>query len=395
MKILYSLPHPADRLNNIKGAGHLVRATSLLNALQNLGHDILRMEAAAETGSSAPVRAYRNIVKRAIPRPIAMIMRDWGRIQYSRNYAIRLIHAVTQFKPDIILETHIAFSLAGKIASQQTGVPLVLDDCAPAWEEEQQYGVGLKTQALRIHREVTSHASLVIAVNETLSKLLIEGGIPPSKVVTIPNGVDQSFFDPGIDAQGRRNQLGFLPNEIVIVFVGSFQPYHRVDLLLQALQQMKSRASLRLLLVGFGRTYNETLKLARDLGLTERVIFTGSVLYSEVPSYIAAADIAIMPATNLYGNPMKVYEYMALGKPVLAPRQPTIQQIISEGEDGLLFEPDNISEISGALTGLVENSSLRERLGAAAKLRGSAQTWQNRAGILDAALQKILGERHF
>ncbi len=136
MKILYSLPHPADRLG-AEGAGHLVRASSLLNALRGLGHEIIQMEAAAAAPSTS-VRAYRGIVKRFIPSRIAMLMRDWGRIQYGRQYGERLVQAASEHRPDVILETHIAFSLAGKIASQRTGIPLVLDDCAPAWEEEQQ-----------------------------------------------------------------------------------------------------------------------------------------------------------------------------------------------------------------------------------------------------------------
>src|SRR5512146_796701 len=99
MRILYSLPHPADRLGT-HGAGHLVRAAALLDALSALGHEIVRMEAATAAGSGVSVRAYRNVVKRVLPRLIAMMLRDWGRRQYGKDYAMRLVDAVTQHRPD-------------------------------------------------------------------------------------------------------------------------------------------------------------------------------------------------------------------------------------------------------------------------------------------------------
>lgn len=388
MKILYSLPHPADRLAD-QGAGHLVRATSLLAALRELGHEIIQMEAAG-SGSAMPVRAYRGLVKKVIPRPISMVMRDWGRIQYGRHYAGRLIQAAAQHRPEVILETHIAFSLAGAIASQQTGVPLALDDCAPAWEEEQQYGVGLKSQALSIHRTVTGRASLLVAVNETLHRLLVEGGAPSEKVITIQNGIDSAFLAPGIDAEARRCALGFAPGDVVIVFVGSFQPYHRIDLLLEAFQQMRDRGQARLLLVGSGQTYDASRALAASLALGEHVTFTGSVPYRDVPSYIAAGDIAVMSATAYYCNPMKMYEYMALGKPVVAPRQANIREIAADGLDSLLFEPDSAPALAEALTTLVAQPGLRQRLGAAGRQRALDQTWHNRAIALQDALSRLV-----
>ncbi len=389
MKLLYSLPHPADRLAD-QGAGHLVRASSLLAALRGLGHEIIQMEAAGSS-SAVSVRAYRGLIKKVIPRPVSMVMRDWGRIQYGRRYSARLIQAISEHRPDIILETHIAFSLAGAIASQQTGVPLALDDCAPASEEEQQYGVGLKKQALSIHRTVTSQARLLVAVNETLRRLLIEGGAASEKVITIQNGIDPGFLAPDIDAQARRCELGFSSRDIVIVFVGSFQPYHRVDLLLRAFQQMPGRELARLLLVGSGQTYDASRLLAASLALGEGVRFTGSVPYRDVPSYIAAGDIAVLPGTAYYCNPMKVYEYMALGKPVLAPQQANIGEIVAHGTDGILFEPDSVSAMAQSLASLIADPGLRQRLGEAGRQRALLQTWQDRALALQDALAKVIG----
>jgi glycosyltransferase involved in cell wall biosynthesis len=393
MKILYSLPHPADRLGT-EGAGHLVRATALTGALQNRGHQLTRMEAAAVPAAGTSVNTYRQVVKRVIPRKLAMLLRDWGRIQFGRAYGMRLAQAARETRPDLILETHIAFSLAGKIASERTGIPLVLDDCAPAWEEEREYGVGLGHQATLIHREVTGHAKLLIAVNRSIHRLLLEEGAAPEKVVTIENGIDPIYFGPPSGIPSRREQYQIPPDAMVVVFVGSFQHYHRVDLLIRAFQRILSFERAHLLLVGAGQTYEECQALAAGSGLSGRVTFTGRVPYQDVASYVAAGDIAIMPATNDYGNPMKLYEYMALGMATVAPRQPTITEIVTDGLDALLFEPGSEAAMAEGMMRLMMDPALREKLGTAAKKLASSQTWESRAATLEAALLRVITLDH-
>jgi glycosyltransferase involved in cell wall biosynthesis len=388
MKILYSLPHPADRLGST-GAGHTVRATALLGALESLGHDIVRIEAAAEQRTQTAVGLYRNVVKKLLPRSIAMRMRDTARIAHGRRYAGRLVEVIEKSKPDLILETHIAFSLASRIASQQTGVPYMLDDVAPSWEEEKLYGVGLKQQARDIHREVTSGARLLVAVNQSMRRHLIEDGLPENKIAVVENGIDGNAFHTSVDGRPRRRQYNIADGKIVILFVGSFQPYHRVDLLLHAFAKLDTPVPVHLVLVGEGQKSAEAKALTRQLGLLDRVTFTGAVPYQDVPSYIAAGDITVMPATNEYGNPMKVYEYMAVGRPVVAPDQETITEIITHDKDGYLFMRENVDAMAGALQALVEDKALRERLGREASHLAAQHTWVKRAETLQAALHNV------
>ncbi|PJF36731.1 MAG: hypothetical protein CUN49_03920 [Candidatus Thermofonsia Clade 1 bacterium] len=387
MNILYSLPHPADSLASAQ-AGHVIRATALLGALEALGHRVQRLEAAQSSGAKASVSLYRNYVKKLLPRPLAMRLRDRMRIRHGERYAQRLLASIEQARPDLILETHIAFSRAGMLASRASGVPLVLDDVAPAWEEEQQYGVGLRRAARAIHKEVTAQARLLIAVNRTLYQHLLADGMPAEKVIIVPNGIDASLFRADLDGAPIRARYAIPPDAVVIGFVGSFQPYHRVDLLLRAFAQLES-AQARLLLVGQGITSAESQALAAQLGIAARTIFTGSVPYAQVPHYLAAIDIAVMPATNDYGNPMKVYEYMAMGKVVVAPDQPTITELATHGENAYLFAREEIAAMAAALRTLLADSALRQRLGAQGQQHAAEQTWLKRA----QALQQALAER--
>ncbi len=388
MKIMYSLPHPADRLNG-SGAGHTIRASKILAALEKLGHQVIRLEAATENRTKTAVFAYRGIVKKFLPRPVAERLRDAGRVTHGQRYGKRLIEAIKQTRPDVILETHIAFSLAGKIAAEQTGLPLVLDDVTPPWEEEQQYGVGLKKVARDIHRQVTAQAELLIAVNKTMVQTLIQDGLPAQKIVIVENGIDGQLFHPQADGREIRARYGLGRDEQVIVYVGSFQPFHRVDLLIQAFAQLKPTRPTRLLLVGQGRHTAECQALARQLGLLERITFAGLVPYGQIPAYVAAGDMAVIPAHTGYSNPMKMYEYMALGKAVVAPRQQTITEVVSHNRNAYLFEPENDQALATALQTVIDDGALRTRLGREAGRVAANYTWEKRAESLQQALEQV------
>lgn len=389
LRILYSLPHPADRLGH-QGAGHVVRASAILEALQGLGHEVIRVEAATGTGVKFYVEIYRKYVRKILPSFIAMRMRDAARIRHGKNYAKRLIQTAELHRPDLILETHVAFSLAGKLASEYLGLPLILDDCSPAWEEEQQYGVALKDEARKIYREVTGHASCIVAVNATMRKNLMDENIDPDKIIVIENGFNSTLFKPNTDGSYRRSQLKIPDRKLIILFVGSFQAYHKVDLLIEAFSVMTHRHQAQLLMVGDGKKFQEARQMVSKLHLENEITFTGRVPYQDIPSYVAAGDVTVMPATNDYGNPMKVYEYMALGKVVVAPDQPTIREILTNNSDSVLFEPDNARSLAKALDDLILGEEKRVNMGKRAALRAAEHTWEKRAIVLQDAIYKTL-----
>lgn len=389
MKILYSLPHPGDRLD-MERAGHIVRANAILAGLESIGHTIIRLEASGDKSTQMAVNTYRNVIKNRLPGWIGLSMRDAGRVIHSRRYAVRLIDAIEKHQPDCVLETHLAFSLAGMIAVDKTGVPLIIDDVAPAWEEEQQYGVGLKRLARRIYRQVTTRADLLVAVNKTLKRFMLEEGLPENKIVVVENGIDGQRFHPSVDGRRHRIQYGIRDEEVVIVYVGSFQPYHRVELLVYAFAKVVTKQPIRLFLVGEGKYTDQVKAIAADLDLADRIIFTGRIPYEEVASYAAVGDIAVVPATSEYANPMKMYEYMALGKAVIAPNQETITEIAENQRNVYLFEPENIPTLTFALQTLIDDKPRRERLGRQAGEQVTGFTWQARARAMELAIQRLI-----
>lgn len=383
MKIVYSLPHPFDRLET-GTAGHTVRANALLFELEQLGHEVVRVQAAnANAAAQGAVKGYRELIKRFIPKEIAMPLRDRGRVAFGKQYAERLGKIIQEVQPDVILETHIAFSLGGTIASQLTGIPLILDDVSPSWEEQQQYGVGNNALALSVHRQAMVQAKKIIAVSATIRQSLIDDKVPAEKIITVNNGINERLFHEAVDGKAVRQQHQIPPDALVLVFVGSFQPYHRVDLLLEAFKRLSSNKALYLILVG-----GEKEKLA-ELQLSPNVIHTGWLPFHQIPEYVAASNIAVMPASNHFGNPMKIYEYMALGKAIVAPHQPTLEEIAKHDNGIYLFKPFDVDALTAALQQLLDDDALRSRLGQQAQILSREHTWHLRAKQIEDAMRSI------
>jgi glycosyltransferase involved in cell wall biosynthesis len=388
VKILYCLPHPAHRLDSSE-AGHIVRANALLAALREAGHDVLVLQAAEGAATRAAVGAHRDLVKRVLPRPLSPFFKDIPRLLLSRRFAAQVTATVRAERPDCILETHVAQTVAGVTASAATGCPLVVDDVAPWWEEEVAYGVRFRALTRRVYDQVTAGARLLVAVSSEIRRSLVDIGVPADKIVLVPNAVDARVFAAERDAAAVRRRLGIAADAVVVVFAGSFQDYQRVDRLLAAFAELAPARPVHLLLVGDGRNRPAAAALVRELGLADRVTFTGHVPYDAVADYTAAGDIAVVPATNDYGNPMKLYDYSALGKAVVAPDQSTVTDIVTHGESAWLFAKDDGAALTAALARLVDDAALRARLGGRAALLARERTWQRRGQDLARALQAV------
>lgn len=384
MRIVYSLPHPADTLAGER-AGHMIRAASLMEALEELGHEVVRVEAASAQGASVAVGTYRNVVRAVAPDAAARRLRDIGRIMHARSFMRRLDETVSQVQPDAIVETHVVFATAGASVSRRRGVPLLLDDVPPFHESETQFGVGLARAARRARAKAFAQSGRIIVVNRVIRHEIVAEGVDNQKIAVIPNGVDRRFLSSDLHRSERRRALGIRDDEVIVGFVGSFQPFHRLDQLLDAFAELQTATPTRLMLVGDGENLAATREHATRVGIADRVIFTGRVPHDEVPSYVAAFDIATMPPTAAYTDPMKLYEYLAAGRATLAPRQLGVLEIVDETRC-VLFDPGSESSMTAALQQLVDDSSLRASLGARAREVGAEHTWTSRAADLAAVI---------
>ena len=192
-------------------------------------------------------------------------------------------------------------------------------------------------------------------------------------------GLSPELFRPNVIARGAvRQRLGIPFDAVVVGFVGILRPWHGVELLLEAFSQIEhSLGDVFLLIVGDGPSQTELEQLAQSLGLANKVIFTGRIPHRQVADYLAAFDIAVSPRATFYASPMKILEYMATGLAVIAPHMPNLQDLISDGVDGILFKAEDAHELANSLATLVKDQALRIRLGENA--RASIVCQQNMA----------------
>lgn len=295
--------------------------------------------------------------------------------------------------PSFIYQRYSRFTSAGVEASLRTRRPLFLEyNGSEVWVGRYWDRVGMLGLLARFERLNLRAAARIFVVSEVERRNLLRAGVAPSKIVVNPNGVDAEKFRPGVGGQAERERLGVDSDETLVGFVGTFGPWHGVLALAQAIALVPERARIRFMLVGAGSLRDEAERVIREAGASERVIFTGVVEHGRVPSLLDACDILVSPhvpledGSEFFGSPTKLFEYMAMGKAIVASRLGQIGDVLRHEETALLTEPGDARALCEAIVRLSSSPELRERLGQAARLEALAHhTWaHNAARVMDA-----------
>jgi len=225
------------------------------------------------------------------------------------------------------------------------------------------------------------------AVSSMLRDLLVrEMNLDKEKVVAIENGVDVDVFNPGISAAKVKKTLG-LGTAFVVGFVGAFKPWHGVDLIVDLAGKVEE-INMKFLLVGDGESRDDCEEQVRIRDLQDKVIFTGFLPHANVPEYMAAMDVVIAPfprayydsCGGFYGSVLKIFEYMGMGKAIIAPPLGQIKDVLVDGESGLLIYSEDTAALKEALSRLYNDSAFRESLGINARRRVEQNyTWRANA----------------
>jgi len=312
-----------------------------------------------------------------------------------RNNLIFTAGVVTELKRepvDFIYQRYGRFTWAGVEASLQTDVPLFLEyNGSEVWIGKHWDMSGMIPLLERFERLNLDAAARIFVVSEVERQNLRRANIPDEKIIVNPNGVDTETFRPNIGGRGARQELGLSQHETLAGFVGTFGPWHGVLTLAQAIASMPDDPKVRFLLIGAGRFRDEVEQIIRAAGKERQVIFAGHVDHQRVPALLDACDILLSPhvpledGSDFFGSPTKLFEYMAMGKGIVASRLGQIGEVLVDKETALLVEPGNVSELTEAILRLANSAELRERLGAAARAAAvERHTWkQNAQRVID------------
>jgi glycosyltransferase involved in cell wall biosynthesis len=273
---------------------------------------------------------------------------------------------------DLIYQRHQRFALVGPLLAMLARRPLFLE-----YNGRGNFMVSdprlFAGQRERCERAALHAAARIVVVSEVERANLARAGFDSRRIIVAPNGVDPLRFAGGGGDRIRRG-LGLASSDQVIGFVGTFGPWHGAPVLAEAFAAVAASApDARLLLVGDGIERLAVEEILTRHDLTERSILTGKVPADEVPSLLDACDVLASPHVPLpegeefFGSPTKLFEYMAAAKPIVASRLGQIGDVLEDDCTGLLVTPGSVDELAQAISRLLRDGPLRDRLGSAAR----------------------------
>jgi glycosyltransferase involved in cell wall biosynthesis len=276
---------------------------------------------------------------------------------------------------DLVYERYSLWSHAAMSYAQNLRLPSVLEVNSPLIDEQARHRelVG-RAAAQAIARRVFDAAGAVVAVSNEVAEWVSERA-SPGKVHVIPNGVDPARFS----RPQRRTGHGA---PFAVGFVGTLKPWHGVETLVDALGiLMREDGAYRLLVVGDGPQLPELRRRATDLGISSSVTFTGSVDPTRIPRLLACMDAAVAPYPELpgfYFSPLKLFEYLAAGLPVVASAIGQIEEVVTDRVTALLCPPGDAVALARALKDLRNSPGMCRTMGRAGRdLIERTHTWDS------------------
>jgi glycosyltransferase involved in cell wall biosynthesis len=243
------------------------------------------------------------------------------------TYSCEISAQIRESPPDVIIGMYVLTSYLALRAAKRHGIPFVFEVLEPY--PEMIPSTVLKSIGKLIVKRIFREADRVVVINEGLREHAIRMGAHPETTCVIRAGVDKELFGSHVDGKVVRLQYGIVEHEMVLLFMGWLYHFSGLKELLAELAKLGGEdLGVKLLIVGDGDAFEELQRMRTDLGLENYVTLAGKQPYEKIPEFIAASDICLLPA---YNNkimrdivPIKMYEYMAMGKPVIATRLPGI-----------------------------------------------------------------------
>ena len=361
-----------------------IHILAIVNTLRGLGHEV---EIVGPTSARALAgrqgrRSLLGRIKAWAPRWVFELLQ----LGYNAVVFAKLWRAVNRIRPDFIYERYALYNVAGVMLARWRRIPLILEVNTPyaqAWAHY--FGLYLKRLARWIERRTLLAANHIITVTHVEKRMLAEQGIPPDRITVCHNAISPAEFDPSrFSADAVRRQLQL--RDVVVGFVGTMNRWQGIDRFPGVIRTVcAARDDISFLFVGDGEFRPQLEEFCRNEGFSDRVVFTGRKPHDEVSGLVAAMDITVLLNSNAYGSPMKVFEYLAMGKAVIAPSVEPVLEVLRDGETGLLIAPGDASAMAERILRLAGDPELRLRLGRAGRAYVvDEHTWaRNAATIID------------
>jgi glycosyltransferase involved in cell wall biosynthesis len=304
-------------------------------------------------------------------------------------------------RPDFLYERYVRGVSAGARLAREFDLPYVLEiNTSFTFRGEwwRNHSPLFPWHVTRMEKRLTSAADRVIVISSHLRDYFLQTGVAHGKLVVMPNAADIDRFRVN-PSEGHRIRTTYnLHDTIVVGFLGSLKPWHGVDVLIRGFRRCASRCpALRLVIVGDGPLRDSLQALATSEVGSDRVVFVGAVPHAEVPAFVSAMDIAVCPAPRVPGShlsPIKLFEYMAASRPVVASRFSDVPALLRDHENGVLVDSGDDAELADAILELARDAELRDQLGRRARdTIEESHTWERNAQTIMKLFQHIASEK--
>ena len=296
---------------------------------------------------------------------------------------------------DAVMERYYNFAGEGVRAAHERGMPALLEVNSPLIDHPGSLKAALDRMLLvqpmkRLRDEMCRKATAIV----TPLPEIVPEHVPSQKVHRVHWGANVERFRPNV----ARRALDLPADRPVVAFSGSFRPWHGADVLVRAAARLGDRASF--LFIGDGPALSETKALADELGVAKWSVFTGAVPYADMPSTLRCADIGVAPyqpsrlgqmQLGFYWSPLKIFEYMAMGMPVVTLDVPPLRDVIRPGEEGALIAAGDDAALAATLEGWIEEPDKARSMGEAGRRRIVEHfSWQRHCEQLERILQELV-----
>lgn len=327
----------------------------------------------------------RHFLARFYLRDFLTLFSQWRRA--AREQAV-----LRKERPDIVLTRFDDNTVSILWACRREGIPVVVEINGPA--DEFNHG----DRRFSWFKRLFSNARAIqlanggFAVSEEIAGPIQAFVASAKPFISIPNGVDTDRFHPNISGAPVRDLYGIADDKVVVGYVGSFAPWHGLDLLVDAVERLVAEnLPIHLLLVGQANPkWHTTLARVQEPRLRAFVTLSGFVEPQKIPEYVAAMDITVLPNAADYCSPLKLFEYMAMAKPTVAVGISPVVAMLTDGVEGFIFPKGDVDALTARLKELVQNSAQRRLLGAAARSRMEREfTWRHNAERVYGLLESV------
>jgi glycosyltransferase involved in cell wall biosynthesis len=333
-----------------------------------------------------PLVHYRLKTKVEVVKPPAC-MTDFptklAQIEYNLRFPLLALARIRKFKPDAFYQRYSANNVSGVLLSYFFRRPFILEFNSSAVWAAKNWSRSRFILIEKICESINLRGATRIAVvSEEMKRRLIRIGVPAGKVMVNPNGVNAAKFSPEIDASRARKSLP--EGKTFVGFIGIFGQWHGVLTLASAVKHVVAECdTAHFLVIGDGPLKSEMTRILERDGVSEHVTFAGVIKHEEAPAYLNNCAVLLSPHEDMadgspfFGSPTKLFEYMAMGKGIVASRVGQLGEILEDGVDALLVEQRKPEELARAILRLIDDREQCLRLGAKAREKAIATfTWE-------------------